>query len=108
MHFVLWLCSARSTRAQHAAGDRPAMDLGGAVIDAERTDFAEEAGDDRVVGDAEAAEDLHATIDDAPDRLRADDLGHARLVGAALALVEQPGGVPDHEAALVDVHRVVC
>jgi len=39
--------------------------------------------------------------------LRADDLGHARFVRAALALVEHPGGVPDHEAALVDVHRVV-
>src|SRR5204862_5839775 len=26
---------------------------------------------------------LHAAVDDAPDRLRADDLGHARLVRAA-------------------------
>jgi len=31
--------------------------LGGAVVDAEGADVAEEAGDDRVVGDAEPAED---------------------------------------------------
>src|SRR5438132_10435632 len=52
-------------------------------------------------------QDLHAAVDDAPDRLRADDLGHARFVGAAPALVEDPGGVPDNEKAVVDVHRVV-
>src|SRR5262249_31990533 len=34
---------------QQAAGDRPAVDFGGAVIDAERADVAKEAGDDRVV-----------------------------------------------------------
>src|SRR5215469_7637340 len=92
---------------QHAAGDTPAVDFGGTVIDAERAHVAEDAGDDRVVGDAEAAEDLHAAVDDAPDRLRADDLGHARLVCAAPALVEHPGGVPNHQPALVDVHIVV-
>ena len=83
------------------------MDLRRTVIDAEGADVAEEAGDDRVVGDAEPAQDLHAAVDDAPDRLRADDLCHARFVRAALALVEHPGGVPDDEPALVDVHRVV-
>src|SRR5215472_18141087 len=92
---------------QHAAGDTPAVDFGGAVIDAERAHVAEDAGDDRVVGDAEAAQDLHAAVDDAPDRLRADDLGHARLVRAALAPIEHPGGVPDDEPALVDVNLVV-
>ena len=35
-------------RAQHAAGDAPATRLGGAVIDAERADLAEQARDDRV------------------------------------------------------------
>ena len=38
---------------------------------------SEEPCDDRVVGDTEPAEDLHAAGDDALDRLRADDLGHA-------------------------------
>src|SRR5262245_36873480 len=37
------------SRPEHAASDRPAVDLGGAVVDAERTDVAEEAGDDCVV-----------------------------------------------------------
>src|SRR5215831_6632526 len=83
------------------------MHLRGAVIDAERADLAEETRNDRVVGDAEPAQDLHAAVDDAPDRLRADDLGHARLMRATLALVEQPGSVPDDEPALMDVHRVV-
>src|SRR5262249_17487274 len=63
--------------------------------------------EDRVVGDAEAAQDLHAAVDDPPDRLRADDLRHARLVPAPLTLVEDPGGVPNDEPALVDVHLVV-
>src|SRR6516225_1937917 len=83
------------------------MHFGGAVIDPERADFAEEACDDRVVGNAEAAEDLHAAIDDPPDCLGADDLRHARLVPTALALVEDPCGVPDDESALVDVHFIV-
>src|SRR5271169_4812914 len=94
-------------RPQHMPGDAPAMHLGGAVIDAERADFAEEPRDNRVVGDAEPAEDLHAAVDDAPDRLRADHLGHARLVSAALTAVEHPGRVPDHQPALMDVHLVV-
>src|SRR5579864_2311910 len=97
----------RAAGPQHALGDRPAVDFGGAVIDAERADLAEEPGDDRVVGDAEPAEHLHAAVDDAPDRLRADHLGHARFVAAALALVEHPGGVPDDEAAGVQIHLVV-
>src|SRR6266852_3640 len=88
MHPLVWLkrtaSCPRAAGAQYAAGDRPAVDLGGAVIDAERAHVAEEAGDDRVVGDAEAAQDLHAAVDDPPDRFRADDLGHARFVGAAL------------------------
>src|SRR5215472_862892 len=92
---------------QHAAGDTPAVDFGGAVIDAERAHVAEDAGDDRVVGDAEAAQDLHAAVDDAPDCLGADDLGHAGLVRPALAAVEDPGGVPDHQPGLVQIHLVV-
>src|SRR5271166_5872962 len=68
-------------------GGAPAMHLGGAVIDAERAHFAQEASDDRVVGDAEAPEDLHAAVDHPPDRLRADDLGHARLVGVGSELI---------------------
>jgi hypothetical protein len=55
---------------QYPPGDRPAMHLGGAVVDAEGADLTEQAGDDRVVGDAEPAQDLHAAVDDAPDRLR--------------------------------------
>src|SRR3954452_1482810 len=83
------------------------MHLAGAVIDAERADLLEQAGDDRVVGDAETAEDLHAAIDDAPDRLGADHLGHARFVAAPLAFVQNPGAMPDREARGVDVHLVV-
>src|SRR5690349_1488704 len=74
------LAPAETARAQHTLRDRPAVDLGGAVVDAERADFLEQAGDDRIVGDAETAEYLHAAIDDAPDRLGADHLGHARFV----------------------------
>src|SRR6202035_851756 len=86
---------ANGARPQHALGDRPAVHFGGAVIDAERADLAEDLGDDRIVGDAEPAEDLHAAVDDAPDGFRADHLGHARYVAAALAFIQHPGGVPD-------------
>ncbi len=83
------------------------MHLGGAIVDPERADFPEEARDDRIVSDAETTEDLHAAVDDPPNGLGADDLCHARLVAPAIAAVENPGGVPDHEPALVDVHLVV-
>src|SRR5207245_880772 len=56
VNFVCVSCSARSARPQYPAGDRPAVDLGGAVVDAEGADVAEEARDDRVVGDAEPAQ----------------------------------------------------
>src|SRR5690349_12397186 len=92
---------------KHLPGDAPAVHLRRAVIDPERADLAEEARVDRIVGDAETAQDLHAAVDDPPDRLGADDLRHARLVSASLALIENPGGMPDDEPALVDVHLVV-
>src|SRR5579875_456018 len=88
-------------------GDRPAVHFRRAVIDAERADLAEQPRDDRIVGDAEPAQDLHAAIDDAPDRLRADDFGHARFVAGALAPVEQPCGVPDDEPARMQIHLIV-
>src|SRR5579864_7616961 len=97
----------RAAGPQHALGDRPAVDLRGAVIDAERADLAEDPGDDRVVGDAEPAEHLHAAVDDPPDCLRADDLGHAGFVAPALAPVQDPGGVPDDEARGMEIHLVV-
>ena len=62
------LTSARGRVSQHALGDAPAVHLGGAVVNPERADFAEEARDDSIVGDAETAEDLHAPVDDPPDR----------------------------------------
>src|SRR5215469_10133254 len=83
------------------------MHLGGAVIDPERADLAEEARHDRVVGNAETAEDLHAAVDDPPNRFRADDLCHARLVPPPLTLIEKPSRVPDDQPALVNVHLVV-
>src|SRR5689334_11561167 len=89
------------------SGDAPAVHLGRTVIDAKRTDLAKQARHDRVVGDAEAAKDLHAAVDNPPDRFRANHLRHARLVPPAPALVENPSGVPDDEAALVDVHLIV-
>src|SRR3954452_22875676 len=83
------------------------MYLAGAVIDAERSDLLEQAGDYRVVGNAETAQNLHAAIDDAPDRLGADHLGHARFVATPLAIVQNPGAMPDRETRGVDVHLVV-
>src|SRR5262249_3503211 len=102
-----WLKLTRATGKQDPLRNRPAVHLGRAVIDAERAHLAKQPRDDRVIGDAEPTQDLHAAVDHAPDRLRADDFRHARFVAGALALIEQPSRVPDSQAAGVEVHLVV-
>src|SRR5437763_16700224 len=98
---------ASATRAQDALGYGPAVHLRGSVIDAERPHLAEQPRDDRVVRNPEPAQDLHAAVDDPPDRFRAGDFRHARLMPRALALVEQPGRMPDRQSAGVQIHLVV-
>src|SRR5579863_1880872 len=81
------------------AGQREAMDLRRPVVDAKGADVAIGALDYGVVGDAHPAENLQRTIDDAPSRLRAEDLAHAGFIARLLALIEHPRRVPDREAA---------
>ena len=88
-------------------GEGPAVDFAGAVIDAEAADLAEDAFDDRFSGDTLAAEDLDAAVCGPVDGFAADDLGDAAFGAGAVAFVQQPGGVPDGEAAGADVHVVV-
>ena len=57
-----------------ARAERPAMDLGRAVVDAEGAGVAEDALDHRVARHAHAAQDLHRAVGDAGDRLGADTL----------------------------------
>ena len=57
------------------------MDLGGSVVDTECAQVGEDAGDDRFIRDTLPAEHLYAAIDNAPSRLRFDDLGAARFDG---------------------------
>ncbi len=83
------------------------MDLGRAVVDAERAQVREDPRDDRFIGDALAAQHLHAAVDDAPRRLGNDHLGAARFVQRELAAVEHPRAMPDRESRDVQVHLVV-
>jgi hypothetical protein len=55
------------------------VDFGGAVIDAGRPDFAKQAGDYHIVRDPELTQNLHAAVDDAPPKRRAQKT----LTGAA-------------------------
>src|SRR3546814_6913062 len=91
----------------HALGDRPPVLLGGAVVDAKGPHVAEDPLDDGLGRDPPPTEDLDAAVGDAPDRLRADRLGDARLHARPLPLVEQPSGVPDLKPGGADVHLVV-
>src|SRR5688572_4104044 len=84
-----------------------AVHLRGAIVDAEGADVAEYPLDDRIRRHAHAAENLERAVDDAEDRLRADDLGHRTRGRSAVPLVEQPCGVPDRETRRVDIERVV-
>src|SRR3546814_1934549 len=49
-------------------GDRPTVNLGGSVVDAERAQLAKHAFDDRVAGHPEPTENLHATIGRSEER----------------------------------------
>ena len=92
---------------EDALGDAEPMHFGRAVVNAERAEVREDPGDDRFIGDALAAQHLHATVDDAPRRFGNDHLRTARLVQCELAAVEHPRAMPDREPRDVEVHVVV-
>src|SRR5689334_16512901 len=83
------------------------MDFRGSVVDAERADIAIDALDHGIVGDTHPAEHLKRSIDHAAERLGAVNLVHAGFLAGLLMLIEQPCGVPDREAAKIDVDLVV-
>ncbi len=62
----------------YPAREAPAVHLRRAVIDAEAAYLTEDALHNRLTGHALAAEDLHAAVGHAPDRLGADHLRHRR------------------------------
>ena len=97
----------RRIARHYRARQGEAMHFRRTVIDSKRADVAVDAFDHRVGGDAEAAENLQRTIDHPPERFRAEHLAQAGLVARALAAIEQPGRLPDREAAQMQVGRVV-
>src|SRR6266702_1395715 len=100
---TLLMARSREDLLRHA----PAMDLAGAVVDAEGTHVLENAHHHGLGGDALAAEDLHRAVHDSPYRLGAHGLGAARFEIALAALVQNPGGMPDVQARGGEVHVVV-
>ena len=65
--------------AQEIARDHHAVDFGRAFADPLDAQLAVPALQRQLVGDAEAAEDLHAAVDDAPGRLRRIELADRRF-----------------------------
>src|SRR6201999_1585464 len=83
---------------QDVVGDAPAMDLGGAVVDAEGAHVGEDACHHGLARHPLAAENLHAAVHHAPLGFGGDHLGHAGRMAAQFALIQGPGAVPDGEA----------
>ncbi|MCO5588369.1 hypothetical protein L7F22_042324 [Adiantum nelumboides] len=90
-----------------AAGDRPAVGLRGAVVDAERAHLAQEPAQQHVPRDAAAAVELQGPVDDPPHRLRRERLGDRDLRPGGAALVQLPAGLQDQPARGGDVDLVV-
>jgi len=63
----------------------------------------------RIVGDAGAAEDLHAAVGDAEERFRDRDLGDGgfRPARAMAGVVEHPRAPVDHQFGLLQVDQIV-
>ncbi len=99
--------SKADTDERFPACDRPAMGLGGAVVDPERAHLIHEAAERRFVRDAEAAAELDRPIDHAVDRLRHEGLGDRRLVASAAARVEHPHRMADERPRRLEVDRGV-
>jgi hypothetical protein len=78
-----------------------------AVVDAKGAHVGKDAHHRRLAGHALAAQHLHAAVHHAPLGLGAHDLGAAGFKVAFLALIQQPGRVPDMQARGVQIHVVV-
>src|SRR5690606_32999807 len=93
--------------ADGALGDGPAVNLGRAVVYAERPDLAGEACDRKVLGDTETAAHLSGAVHDAEDRLGGEGLGDRRGVRGVRTLVEFPARLHEQCAGRGDVDLVV-
>src|SRR5690349_24618652 len=89
---------------ENPLGDAEAMHFRRTVVYTECTQVREDPRDDGFVGDALAAEYLHAAIDDAPCRFRHDDFRATRRVKSELSVVEHPRAMPDGETGDVEIH----
>src|SRR5919112_2835436 len=100
-------CSFRAVHGgKHGTGDDELLDLGRALVDAQRTDLAIQPLDDAAHRDAEAAEELHGVIDRALRGLGRVQLGHRRLArDAAAPDVLRPRRAVDQQRARVHAER---
>src|ERR1700687_1066248 len=100
------VCQCRIA-GHYRARECEAMHFRGSVVDSERSNVAVDALDHRVGGNAKSAENLRRTIDHPAKRLGTEYLAQTGLVARSLAAVEQPCGMPDRQAAQMQVRRVV-
>ena len=99
--------ACRGAPAHGPLGDRHAVRLRGAVVDAERAELRGEARERQLVGHAEPAAQLHRAVDDAADGLCDEHLRDTRLVTCGLACVEHLGAAADQCPARIEVDHAV-
>src|SRR3954454_10241894 len=84
-------------------GDDEALDLRGALVDLEQLRVAHQLLDRVLLHVPVAAEDLHRVGRDLHRRVRGEALRVGGLQRRPLALVEQPGGLPDEQPRRLDL-----
>src|ERR687898_1469147 len=98
---------SRLTWEKYLPCDHEPLDLRGAFVDLEQLRVAHELLDRVLLDVAVAAEDLDCVGRDLHCHVGCEPLRERRLEGRALAVVEQPGGLPDEEARGLDLGRHV-
>src|SRR3546814_5189224 len=87
--------------------DRPFMDLGRPVVDAEGADFPENLFDDAVARYPGTAHHLNAAVGDAHQRLGHGDLGDRTLLEAERSAVERVGAPVNHQFRLPQIDEIL-
>src|SRR5258705_4342543 len=96
-----------ATREKYLPGDHQALDLRSALVDLEQLRIAHQLLDRVLLDVAVAAEDLDGIGRDLHRRVGCEALRVRRLQRRALALVEQPRGLPGEQPRRLDLGRHV-
>src|SRR5580700_620418 len=90
-----------------APRQRMAVNFGGTVVDAERSDVAINALDDGVARYPNRSKNLQTAIDHPAERLGTEHLGHAGFVARVLMTIQQPSRMPNRQARQMQIDFIV-